>query len=164
MLTKASESKTKTEEAQEKEGVGLASTAAQIGENGYQELNETNLQNAIDNQFGKNKATVIDNGNGTFTVSFIDSKRDYNITSNGVENVIDWNEAMANAKAPESQIEERNNGVIGIGTDGKPVNMDLWEYTLLDDGTYGLNTENGLDDTGSAGRETGYIGRIYRCR
>ena len=39
---------------------------------------------------------------------------------------IDWEQAKANAKAPEEQKEERNNGVIGIGTDGEPVNMDLW--------------------------------------
>lgn len=61
---------------------------------------------------------------------------------------IDWEKAKANAKAPEEQKEERNNGVIGIGTDGKPVNMDLWEYTLLEDGTYGLNTKSYLIDGG----------------
>ena len=33
---------------------------------------------------------------------------------------------MKNAKAPASQNEDRNNGVIGIGTDGNPVDMDLW--------------------------------------
>lgn len=71
---------------------------------------------------------------------------------------IDWEQAKANAKAPEEQKEERNNGVIGIGTDGKVVNMDLWEYTKLDDGTYGLNTVNGLDSTGSSGRNKGYRG------
>ena len=61
---------------------------------------------------------------------------------------IDWEKAKANAKAPEEHKEERNNGVIGIGTDGKPVNMDLWEYTLLEDGTYGLNTKSYLIDGG----------------
>lgn len=71
---------------------------------------------------------------------------------------IDWEAAKANAKAPKEQKEERNNGVIGIGTDGKAVNMDLWEYTKLDDGTYGLNTENSLDDTGNSGRSAGYKG------
>lgn len=156
-MTKTSESKQKTQEAQEKEGIGIASTTAQIGENGYEELNQSNLQNAIDSQFGKDKAVVTDNGDGTFTVSFIDSKRDYNITSSGVENSINWNEAMASARAPESQIEERNNGVIGIGTDGKPVNMDLWEYTLLDNGTYALNDK----DTISGNSDTkGYLGNI----
>ena len=71
---------------------------------------------------------------------------------------IDWEQAKANAKAPEEQKEERNNGVIGIGTDGKSVNMDLWEYTKLDDGTYGLNDQESLTDTGT--KTTGYIGKI----
>ncbi len=61
---------------------------------------------------------------------------------------INWDLAKANAKAPENQKEERNNGVIGIGTDGKAVNMDLWEYALLEDGTYGLNTRSYLVDGG----------------
>ena len=62
---------------------------------------------------------------------------------------------MASARAPENQIEERNKGVIGIGTDGKPVNMDLWEYTLLDDGTYGLNDKDSLSDIN---KNKGYLG------
>ena len=61
---------------------------------------------------------------------------------------INWDLAKTNAKAPENQKEERNNGVIGIGTDGKAVNMDLWEYALLEDGTYGLNTRSYLVDGG----------------
>ena len=72
---------------------------------------------------------------------------------------INWDLAKANAKAPENQKEERNNGVIGIGTDGKSVNMDLWEYTKLDDGTYGLNDSKSLTDAGT--KTTGYIlGRL----
>lgn len=59
---------------------------------------------------------------------------------------INWEEAKANAKAPEGQKEERNKGVIGIGTDGKPVNMDLWEYTRLNDGNYGLNTKEAFNN------------------
>ena len=46
----------------------IASTTAQIGSNGYQELNQSNLQDSIDIQFGKNKAVVIDNGDGTFII------------------------------------------------------------------------------------------------
>ena len=71
---------------------------------------------------------------------------------------VDWESAKANAKAPDEQKEERNNGVIGIGTNGKAVNMDLWEYTKLDDGTYGLNTETNLNTEASAGVTSGYKG------
>jgi len=158
LLKRTSEAKEQTEIGEEKEGVELAVITSRIGDKEPEELNQKNLQKAIDDQFGLGKATVIDNCDGTFTVSFSESKRDYNIISNRVESGIDWNKAMANAVAPESQNEERNDGVIGIGTDGNPVNMDLWEYTRLDDGTYGLNTVDGLDATGASGRNTGYKG------
>lgn len=62
---------------------------------------------------------------------------------------------MANAVAPETQDEERNNGVIGIGTDGNPVDMDLWKYTLLDDGFFMLNKKETEGD-----RSPGYIGNF----
>ena len=148
ILTQASRAKEKTEETQEKEGVELAVTTARIGENGYQDLKQINLQKEIDNQFGNGKAIVTDNNDGTFTVSFIDSKRDYNITSNGVEKGINWNETMANAVAPVSQDEPRNENVIGIGTDGKPVDMDLWEWDF-DEVTngYALNSAEVLQNT-----------------
>ncbi len=39
---------------------------------------------------------------------------------------IDWEEVLANAAKHPSQSAENND--IGIGTDGKPVNLDLWTY------------------------------------
>ena len=69
---------------------------------------------------------------------FLDKKKEYKLDSNG--NIEDLNINFDNKYiAPSSQDEQRNEGVIGIGTDGKPVDMDLWEYTLLEDGSYGLN-------------------------
>ncbi len=94
----------------------------------------------------------------------ISSQQEEQNTLNSYENQIsnylgiDWEVAKANAKAPEEQKEERNNGVIGVGTDGKAVNMDLWEYTKMDDGTYGLNTQSSLDSSGTSGRSAGYKG------
>lgn len=145
--------------AQEKENIELAVLNAQIDENGYQELSQNILQSEIDTMFGKSKALVVDTGAGTFTVSFIDKKRDYIISSNGVEKSINWSEVMATAVAPESQDEERNNGVIGIGTDGNPVDMDLWEYLKLEDGTYALNDEASLSEGGvkTSGYDNNYL-------
>lgn len=146
----------------------MASTTARIGDGGYQELNQSNLQNAIDSQFGTGKAIVTDNGDGTFTVSFIDSKRDYNITSNGIENGIDWNKAMSNAKAPDNQT-TTSKSVIGIGTDGNPVDMDLWKYCFDEvTGGYALNSKEVLQNTeyNSNGtntttiRDSGYLKEI----
>ena len=76
---------------------------------------------------------------------------------------INWDLAKSNAKAPKEQKEERNNGVIGIGTDGKPVNMDLWEYTLMDVGSYVLNDDQyTIQDSkdSSIERSGGYLGTI----
>lgn len=50
---------------------------------------------------------------------------------------IDWDTVLDNAQKHPDQ---KTSTAIGVGIDGKAVNMDLWEYTLLDDGTYALNT------------------------
>ena len=46
---------------------------------------------------------------------------------------IDWENTLASAK---KHPEQKNSNTIGVGTDGKSVNMDLWEYTEKEDGTY----------------------------
>ncbi len=68
---------------------------------------------------------------------------------------VDWDLAKKNAVKHQNQ---RNSNAIAIGTDGKTVNMDLWEYTKLEDGTYGLNDAESLTDEGT--KTTGYIGNI----
>ncbi len=158
ILTRAQEAKTKTTEAEDIEKIRLAMSEAQIGENGYQELNQNSLQEALASEFEGRNVIASDNGDGTFTISCLDTLKDYTISGNNIEEGIDWNEAMANAVAPESQDEERNEGVIGIGTDGKPVDMDLWEYTF-DSNTegYALNT---IEDLNGTKRENGYKGEI----
>ena len=159
ILTRTSESKEKTEEAQEKEGLKLEITEARSGEDGYRIVNESNIQNEVDNQFGSGKVVVVDKGEDTFTVIFVDSRKEYKITSNGIEKSIDWKNVMQNAEPPESQNEERNEGVIGIGTDGKAVDMDLWEYTLYN-GTYILNDLADIEDTEGINETKGYLGNI----
>ena len=148
ILTRANDAKEKTEEAEDIEKIRLAISEAQIGEDGYQELNSNNLQEAIDGQFEGRNVVVSDNGDGTFTISCLDTLKDYTISGNNVEEGIDWNEAMANAVAPESQDEERNEGVIGIGTNGQPVDMDLWLYSFdtVTNG-YGLNSDEVFQNT-----------------
>ena len=73
---------------------------------------------------------------------------------------IDWDTVLVNAKKHPEQV---TSTAIGVGTNGKPVNMDLWEYTKLDDGTYALNDK----DTITAEKEenwsevnSGYKGKI----
>ncbi len=157
ILTRAQDAKNQTEEAEDIEKIRLAVSEAQIGENEYQELNQSNLQETIDNQFEGRDVVVSDNGDGTFTVSCLDTLKDYIISGNNIEEGIDWSEAMANAVAPESQDEERNEGAIGIGTDGSPVDMDNWDYIILDNGTFGLNSIKDISG-GSASWKAGYLG------
>ena len=71
-------------------------------------------------------------------------KDEENVLSNYEDKIneyagIDWDTVLANAQKHPDQ---KTSTAIGVGTDGRAVNMDLWEYTLLDDGTYGLNDEN----------------------
>ena len=73
---------------------------------------------------------------------------------------VDWEYAKSSAKAPEEQKEKRNNNVIGLGTDGKPVNMDLWEYTLLEDNTYGLNSNEVFNNKEIGGTNEENISRM----
>ena len=156
ILTRAIEAKNKTEESQEKEGVELALLTAQIGDNGYQELNQINLQKAIDELFKEGKTAVAENGNGTFIISFIDSKRDYIIDIDGIIKIIYWDEIMKNAE-PHSQ--QTTQGVIGLDSNGNSVNMDLWEYTLNNE-TYALNDIEDIEDVEGKNETKGYLGKI----
>lgn len=72
---------------------------------------------------------------------------------------IDWDTVLVNVK---KHPEQKTSTAIGVGTDGRAVNMDLWEYTLLDDETYGLNDEESLATTGT--RTSGYKGKIIAGR
>ena len=67
---------------------------------------------------------------------------------------IDWDTVLANA---QKHSEQKISTAIGVGTDGRAVNMDLWEFTLLDDGTYALNDEEALNNSIIT---AGYIGPI----
>ena len=83
IIRRTVEAKEKTEETEDIEKIRLAVLEAQIADDGYQELNLNNLQEAIDNQFGENKASVIDNGNSTFSISVSNNQKIYSINANG---------------------------------------------------------------------------------
>lgn len=151
IVTQAQRAKEETEQEEELEKIKMAVLEAQIGDRGYQKLNPYNLQETIDNQFEGRDVVVSMKEDGTFIVSCLDTLKDYIVSGNTVEEGINWNEIMKNAVAPESQDEERNEGVIGIGPDGNSVDMDLWQYTLSENNTFALNNE---------GSGPGYLGEI----
>ena len=68
-LKEAQQAREETEDAQDMEKIRLAITEAQIGEEGYQELDQNNLQEAIDDQFEERNVIVSDNGDGTFIIN-----------------------------------------------------------------------------------------------
>ena len=77
ILTRAQEAKNKTEEAEDMEKIGLAISEAQIGENGYQELDIANFQEALNNQFEGRNLQLTDNGDGSFIINLDNSKNYY---------------------------------------------------------------------------------------
>ena len=84
ILTRASEAKDKTEEAQEKEGLELAVTSSQMEDVNTLEITEEKLSNAIKQQFGNNKDfSITDNGDGSFLVNMNDTQRMYYIDETG---------------------------------------------------------------------------------
>ena len=155
ILKQATNAKEMTEKNGDIEKIKLAITEAQIGENGYEELNFHNFQKALNNQFGEDNAIVYINEDGTYDVDCLNSLKSYEVNENNVYQTIDWKEKMEKAVAPEGQADK---SVIGIGTDGNVVNMDLWEYTF-DSETEGyvLNSEEVIN---SKERIAGYRGFV----
>ena len=82
----------------------------------------------------------------------------------GIKSEVNWNKILEDAnsnpdkyKHPE---QSDTNGDIGIGTDGKPVNMDLWTYRIAD----GNRKEIILNSiTGSGTRDRG-ISKFKCCK
>ena len=72
---------------------------------------------------------------------------------------IDWDTVLANA---EKHPDQKTSTAIGVGTDGRVVNMDLWEYNF-DNATngYGLNDSISLITTTSAEASKGYSGTDF---
>ena len=110
LLSKAQVAKIQTDVANEKEGIGLAVTATRISDNGYGNIEKDSLQEALDGQFGKEKTTVEDNGDKTYTVTINNSdKRKYTVEEDGTitEGQYDkWNgtEATEPAEKTENEI------------------------------------------------------------
>lgn len=100
ILTRATEAKNKTEEAQEKEGLELAVTSSQMEDVNTLEITEEKLSDAIKQQFGNNKDfSITDNGDGSFLVSMDDTQRMYYIDETG--EIIDQSKILKISTADE---------------------------------------------------------------
>ena len=83
ILTQANNAKEKTEEAEDIEKIRLAISEAQMGENGYQELDATNFQEALNSQFEGRNIQLSDNGDGSYTISLDNNSKIFYADSNG---------------------------------------------------------------------------------
>ena len=94
MLKRATEAKNTTEVASEKEGMQMAVTTSQMASDNYTSIKKDSLQSELNNYFGKEKTTLEDNKDGSYTVTMNNSKRKYTIEDDGsiIEGVYDkWN-------------------------------------------------------------------------
>ena len=121
------------------------------GNNVLNDNNELNLMNLlgskqkIGNGTNKQDVYMVESTDGeNYFLRYYDEKgvsRDLIEFQTSGDNTgnIDWDEIFKTAEKHPDQSEENND--IGIGTDGKPVNMDLWTSVKVEDG-YDLQGEN----------------------
>ena len=150
ILTKATSAKEATEIGQEQEFVDLATTSAMqnsITERGNAKFTQEELESELDKLTGGDDTDVTTKGSN-YLVTFKDSKREYEVEiPNWSSADLDWDQILEDAKDDDS--------IQGIGTDGEPVDMSLWQYTEIEGGV-GLFA--GESRSGCAYSENGYIG------
>ena len=134
IIERAKDAREQTIVGTEKEQVNMAYTAAVVSRKGGTITTE-DLQTELD----KVASTVVtDNGDGTFDILFNDTEHNYTIDNGKIteKEIINWDKILADATANPGEYKHEDqsstNGDIGIGTDGKPVNMDLWTYSTWD--------------------------------
>ena len=94
ILKRATEAKNTTEVASEKEGIQMAVATSQMASDNYTSIKKDGLQSELNSYFGKEKTTLEDNKDGSYTVTMNNSKRKYTIEDDGsiIEGVYDkWN-------------------------------------------------------------------------
>ena len=139
IITQAIKAQEENEIAEEKEKVQLAATAAK-GKTNWGEITEDNLRTELDTNIGSGKYTLTNNGD-TFTVTYKDSNRSYEIDANG--NVTgptngDDNPGGGGSLTPGNRFDEDTD--ITIGDDkvtipgGSTISKIPGEYESIDDG------------------------------
>ena len=163
IITKAKESRTENRMAQIDEQVKLAIGDAYT--EGIGSITDSGLKSALNNRLGEGTYDITGDETTGWKVTVKETGKTYDITSNGKINsseetgsTVDWNKILEEAnKNPESfkhpEQSETNND-IGIGTDGKPVNMDLWIARIINGNEIALNEDVGC------GCSNGYVGKI----
>ena len=153
ILTRANQAKENMGIAQTEELIKLSVT--DVITQGQGNITDANLRKALDNNIGAGKYEITeDESNGWIVTK---DEKSYKIGKTGnVSETVNWNKILEKANEnPESMKhpEQVSSEYIGIGTDGEPVNMDLWRPSLGWDGNWNL-----MSVTTSYGRKS----RVYR--
>ena len=149
LLTKAQEAKEENEKASDRDLIAMAVSEAQIGNSGYQELDETNFQKALENQFKERRVEVIDNGDGSFNINLDNGSNMYYIDND--RQIIDKEDMIAIETAEELKAfrDDVNNGntyegkyvyltdniQLDINEEWEPIGTYLTSNTSIDDET-----------------------------
>ena len=163
IITKSKESRTENRMAQIDEQVKLAIGDAYT--DGIGSITDSGLKSALNNRLGEGTYDISGDETTGWKVTVKETGKVYEISANGKINspeetgsTVDWNKILEEAnKNPESfkhpEQSETNND-IGIGTDGKPVNMDLWIARIIN------GNEITLTGTDGCNWDKGYVGKI----
>ena len=165
ILNRASEEKNLNGIAQNGELVKLSAMDALS--QGLGTITDANLKTALNSNIGEGKYEITGDATNGWTVTV--DEQDYRVEATGIVNGNgsstgsgNWDKILEDAnKNPESMKhkEQVKSSFIGIGTDGKPVNMDLWRTSKKEDGTWGIFScesayayeyayDGGIDDDG----------------
>ena len=147
ILSRAGNAKEINIAGQEKEQIQLAYSAALIDTKGTK-ITAENFQTEL-NKYAE--ATVTENADGSFNIVFTKTNNSYTFDSGnfveGSGSSINWEKILADANSNPDKYKSENqsstNGDIGIGTDGKPVNMDLWTYRIINGNEISLSEMTG---------------------
>ena len=139
ILNRASEAKSKNGTAQNGDLVKLSTMDALS--QGLGTITDANLKTALNNNIGEGKYEITGDATNGWTVT-VDGE-DYRVEATGIVNgngsstgSVNWDKILEDAnKNPESMKHEDQvkSSLIGIGTDVKPVNMDLWNPTMINE-------------------------------
>ena len=83
ILNNAARAKEETDTATDIEKIKLAMSEAQIGENGYQELDVTNFKKLLESYFEGRNIQLSDNGDESYMINLDNGSKKYYVDSNG---------------------------------------------------------------------------------
>ena len=157
IVKKSQDAKSATREKQLEEQVQLA-----IGDSyteGEGNIKDAELKKALNNHLGEDNYDITGDETNGWKITVKETNKTYNVDASGNKDTgLNWGEIMKDAtehpnnyRHPE---QSETNKDIGIGTDGKAVNMDLWNVRIVNEQAW-LNVH-----VSCFGSMHGYIGKI----